>query len=208
MWYKVTIKTLQGASFDLQVEGSFTVKATKEKIATEHAELGSAATQKLIHSGKVLKDDTTLDENGVTAASFLVCMVTKAKGPYRGPLGPYAAERKHAQEPAPNRRGTKPVQQLDSSTSEVLRTFPSMKVALASLGKNPKSGNIYDACEGRKSTAYGFTWRWRQDQDEGGQRSHMDEAVTASGTCTSSQPVGSRGGLGSPQLIGWLRWGV
>ena len=45
MSYTVTIKTLQGASFDLQVEGSFTVKATKEKIATEHAELGSAATQ-------------------------------------------------------------------------------------------------------------------------------------------------------------------
>ena len=43
MSYTVTIKTLQGASFDLQVEGSFTVKATKEKIATEHAELGSAA---------------------------------------------------------------------------------------------------------------------------------------------------------------------
>ena len=55
-------------------------------------------------------------------------------------------------------RRTKTVVQLDSSTSEVLRTFPSMKVALASLGKNPKSGNIYDACEGRKSTAYGFRW--------------------------------------------------
>ena len=41
-----------------------------------------------------------------------------------------------------------------------------MKVALASLGKNPKSGNIYDACEGRKSTAYGFAWRLRQDEGE------------------------------------------
>ena len=81
----------------------------------------------------------------------------------------------HAQEPAPDRRDTKPVQQLDSSTSEVLRTFPSMKVALASLGKNPKSGNIYDACEGRKSTAYGFTWRWRQDQGD-----EADDGVGAS----------------------------
>ena len=103
MSYKVTIKTLQGASFDLQVEGSFTVKATKEKIATEHAELGSAATQKLIHSGKVLKDDTTLDENGVTAASFLVCMVTKAKAaaPAPAPAPAPAARRRRARAAPP-----------------------------------------------------------------------------------------------------------
>ncbi|KAH8076963.1 hypothetical protein JL720_10262 [Aureococcus anophagefferens] len=34
---------------------------------------------KLIHSGKVLKDEDTLADKGVTEQSFLVCMVTKPK---------------------------------------------------------------------------------------------------------------------------------
>jgi len=33
--------------------------------------------QKLIHSGKVLKDNVTLAESGITESDFVVCMITK-----------------------------------------------------------------------------------------------------------------------------------
>lgn len=33
--------------------------------------------QKLIHSGKVLKDEQTIAELGITEADFIVCMLTK-----------------------------------------------------------------------------------------------------------------------------------
>jgi hypothetical protein len=35
--------------------------------------------QKLIHSGKVLKDSSLLSETEITEDQFLVCMVTNAK---------------------------------------------------------------------------------------------------------------------------------
>lgn len=35
--------------------------------------------QKLIHQGKVLKDDTTLQENSVTESSFIVIMVVQVR---------------------------------------------------------------------------------------------------------------------------------
>jgi hypothetical protein len=33
--------------------------------------------QKLIHSGKVLKDDQTISALGISETDFIVCMVTK-----------------------------------------------------------------------------------------------------------------------------------
>lgn len=33
--------------------------------------------QKLIHSGKVLKDEQTIEELGISETDFIVCMVTK-----------------------------------------------------------------------------------------------------------------------------------
>jgi UV excision repair protein RAD23 len=48
----------------------------KEAIAATKPEL-PAARQKLIHSGKVLKDTQVLSETGIAENEFLVCMVTK-----------------------------------------------------------------------------------------------------------------------------------
>ena len=64
------------------------------------------------------------------------------------------------------RSGQRPVQQLDASTGEVLRTFPSMKVALEMMGKGLQTGNIHSVCQGRRTVAYGFAWRWRPGQDD------------------------------------------
>ncbi len=37
----------------------------------------AAARQKLIHSGKVLKDEQLISELGISESDFIVCMITK-----------------------------------------------------------------------------------------------------------------------------------
>jgi UV excision repair protein RAD23 len=48
----------------------------KQAIETQKSDM-PAARQKLIHSGKVLKDTQILSETGITENEFLVCMITK-----------------------------------------------------------------------------------------------------------------------------------
>lgn len=50
----------------------------KKNIETvQGSDVYPAAQQMLIHQGKVLKDDTTLEENKVAEKSFVVIMLTK-----------------------------------------------------------------------------------------------------------------------------------
>ncbi|KAL3674158.1 hypothetical protein V7S43_000119 [Phytophthora oleae] len=74
---KLTVKTLQGVAFPLDAELTDAVSAVKQKI--EELQKFPVAQQKLIHSGKVLKDDSTLAEYNVKENDFLVVMVTKPK---------------------------------------------------------------------------------------------------------------------------------
>ncbi|KAG6611664.1 UV excision repair protein RAD23 [Phytophthora cinnamomi] len=76
---KLTVKTLQGVAFSLDAELTDAVSAVKQKI--EGLQSFPAAQQKLIHAGKVLKDDSTLAEYNVKENDFLVVMVTKPKAP-------------------------------------------------------------------------------------------------------------------------------
>lgn len=48
----------------------------KNKIQSVRADL-VADRQKLIHSGKVLKDEQSIGELGLSESDFIVCMVTK-----------------------------------------------------------------------------------------------------------------------------------
>ena len=48
----------------------------KEAIARERTEF-VADKQKLIHAGKVLKDNSTIGESGINENEFIVCMITK-----------------------------------------------------------------------------------------------------------------------------------
>ncbi|RLN49193.1 hypothetical protein BBJ29_003707 [Phytophthora kernoviae] len=76
---KLTVKTLQGVAFPLDAELTDTVVEVKQKI--EGLQTFPVAQQKLIHAGKVLKDDSTLAEYNVKENDFLVVMVTKPKAP-------------------------------------------------------------------------------------------------------------------------------
>ncbi|CAL0329466.1 unnamed protein product [Lupinus luteus] len=77
---KINVKTLKGTHFEIQVKPQDSVGDVKRNIeATQGADVYPAAQQMLIHQGKVLTDDTTLEENKVAENSFVVIMLSKNK---------------------------------------------------------------------------------------------------------------------------------
>jgi UV excision repair protein RAD23 len=77
---KVSVKTLKGTTFDIQVNPEDTVGDVKQAIQNaQGANVYPAAQQMLIHQGKVLKDGTTMEENKVAENSFIVIMLSKAR---------------------------------------------------------------------------------------------------------------------------------
>jgi UV excision repair protein RAD23 len=60
----------------VEVEVTDTIGMVKEKVEALKSDL-PASRQKLIHAGKVLKDESVLGETGITENDFIVCMVTK-----------------------------------------------------------------------------------------------------------------------------------
>eukprot|EP00250_Pteridium_aquilinum_P005664 c15725_g2_i1 orf=544-1722(-) len=77
---KVSVKTLKGNHFDLDVANTETVLAVKQRIEdTQGKEAFPCSHQLLIYKGKVLKDETTMQENDVIENSFLVVMLSKTK---------------------------------------------------------------------------------------------------------------------------------
>eukprot|EP00897_Mesotaenium_endlicherianum_P005682 jgi/Mesen1/5141/ME000255S04107 len=75
---KITVKTLKGNHFDLQVESKDLVSSVKTQIEEKQGrESFPSEQQLLIHKGKVMKDETSLEENSVEEAGFIVVMLTK-----------------------------------------------------------------------------------------------------------------------------------
>ena len=75
-----TFKTVKGESFSLTLEGSDTVAHAKTLVENHKgADAFPSSCQTLIHSGKVLKDEATLEASGVSEKGFLVVMVQKKK---------------------------------------------------------------------------------------------------------------------------------
>ena len=74
----ITIKTLQNKRYDLDIDPKNTVAEIKVKIHND-LDLGEPETQKLIHHGKILKDDQTAESAGFKEKDFLVVMVRKIK---------------------------------------------------------------------------------------------------------------------------------
>ncbi|KAL0462056.1 UNVERIFIED_CONTAM: Ubiquitin receptor d [Sesamum latifolium] len=77
---KIFVKTLKGSHFEIEVKPEDTVADVKKNIETvQGSDVYPAGQQMLIHQGKVLKDETTLEENKVAENSFVVIMLTKNK---------------------------------------------------------------------------------------------------------------------------------
>lgn len=75
---KVSIKTLKGSSFEIEVDPTSKVVDVKKLIETTQGQnVYPADQQMLIHQGNVLKNDTTLEENKVLENNFIVIMLSK-----------------------------------------------------------------------------------------------------------------------------------
>ncbi|XP_021755143.1 ubiquitin receptor RAD23d-like [Chenopodium quinoa] len=75
---KIFVKTLKGTNFEIEANSDDSVANVKQSIEkAQGADVYPATSQMLIHQGKVLKDETTLGENGVADNSFLVIMLSK-----------------------------------------------------------------------------------------------------------------------------------
>ncbi|CAM9282165.1 unnamed protein product, partial [Chrysoparadoxa australica] len=75
---KLNVKTLQGKQFPIEVSATDKISDVKVIIQAANADF-EASRQKLIHTGKVLKDDVVVEAAGIKENDFLVCMVTKPK---------------------------------------------------------------------------------------------------------------------------------
>ncbi|KAM3560246.1 hypothetical protein MY1884_003055 [Beauveria asiatica] len=74
---KVTFRDLKQQKFTLQVEPTDLISAVKERISTEKG--WDPKLQKLIYSGKILKDEETVASYNIEEKGFVVCMVNKPK---------------------------------------------------------------------------------------------------------------------------------
>ncbi|XP_073294503.1 ubiquitin receptor RAD23d-like isoform X2 [Primulina huaijiensis] len=82
---KIFVKTLKGSNFEIEVKPEDTVADVKKNIEkVQGSDSYPASQQMLIHQGKVLKDDTTLEENKVAEKSFVVIMLAKNKASSSG----------------------------------------------------------------------------------------------------------------------------
>jgi len=98
---KISVKNLKGEVFQVEAESTDQISVLKAKIQTARNEL-AADRQKLIHSGKILRDDQTIAELGLSESDFLVCMLSKEVAKKPAPQPAKLAEAAPSSAPAPS----------------------------------------------------------------------------------------------------------
>ncbi|KAK4803267.1 hypothetical protein SAY86_001470 [Trapa natans] len=77
---KLTVKTLKGSHFKINVLPTDTIMAVKKNIEdVQGKDNYPCGQQLLIHTGKILQDETTLADNKISEDGFLVVMLSKSK---------------------------------------------------------------------------------------------------------------------------------
>ncbi|KAI1768782.1 UV excision repair protein Rad23 [Hypoxylon sp. FL1150] len=74
---KVTFKELSNAKFTLDVEPTDLISTLKSRVAEDKG--WDPKLLKLIYSGKILKDDDTVEAHKIEEKGYIVCMVSKPK---------------------------------------------------------------------------------------------------------------------------------
>jgi len=104
---KIGIQTLKNAKHSLEVNETDTVLDVKKRIESE-LQLGEVEEQKLIHLGKILKNEQTLADCKVKPNDMLVVMITKKKAA-AAPAAAAAAPTPATPSPAPTPAAATPV---------------------------------------------------------------------------------------------------
>lgn len=113
--------------------------AVKEKVGAERSDM-PANRLKLIHTGKVLKDDSTVEENGIKEGEFLVCMVTKDAP---APRPATAAAAAPAPAPTPTHvSAPAPVQSTPPSTGAAPSAQPAVEISPETVAMLTMMGNL------------------------------------------------------------------
>ncbi|KAK4639377.1 UV excision repair protein rad23 [Podospora bellae-mahoneyi] len=80
---KVNFKDLKQQKFTIEFEPTDLISTVKQKLSEDHG--WDPALQKLIYSGKILKDEDTIESCKIEEKGFVVCMVSKPKAPKPAP---------------------------------------------------------------------------------------------------------------------------
>ena len=171
----VQVKTLEGRLFKVEAAPEASIKAVKDIIETSQPEL-KAAMMKLIHSGKVLKDDETLADKGVTEQSFLVCMVTKPK---RAPGTGAGAGARSSPAPAPARAWRRRRAGRDAQSDEFVSPEALAQLNAMGFGHEEQSRAALRAAMGNVDMAVEFLMNGIPEEQPS-QNVEMTEAQAAS----------------------------
>lgn len=139
---KVTFRDLKQQKFSLDVNPDDLISAVKEKIAAEKG--WDAKHQKLIYSGKILKDEETVGSYNIEEKGFVVCMVNKPK---EKPAPAPAAESSSAAPPAT------PAQPVANTPAAPAAPAPGISSAAAAVPATPTPQRTTDAASGGNETS-------------------------------------------------------
>jgi len=101
---KVTFKDLKQQKFVLELEPTDLVSAVKQRISEERG--WDPKLQKLIYSGKILKDEDTVESYKIEEKGFVVCVVNKPKEPKPAPAPEASSSAAVPATPAPAQAAT------------------------------------------------------------------------------------------------------
>ncbi|KAI8318535.1 UV excision repair protein Rad23 [Martensiomyces pterosporus] len=144
---KITLKTLQQKSFQIEAEPTDTIKDVKAKV--EASQGFPAGTQKLIYSGKILTDTQTVDEIKITEKDFMVVMTVKPK-PAQRTVSVAAESNAEPATPSPPARTQQPStssaagQAGSASLAEAASEGATEQQQGAGIGHSFISGELYE----------------------------------------------------------------
>ncbi|KAK3302412.1 XPC-binding domain-containing protein [Chaetomium strumarium] len=95
---KITIKDLKQQRFTIEADPTELVSSLKQKISDERG--WDPKLQKLIYSGKILKDEDTIESYKIEEKGFVVCVVNKPKEPKPTPAAAPTAQASSSATPA------------------------------------------------------------------------------------------------------------
>lgn len=214
---KISIKTLKGEQFHVEVNETDTVSEVKERIATERSDL-PAGRQKLIHAGKVLKDTTVFSETGVSENDFIVCMVTKeaakpktpaaatsaAAAPAAAPAGAASATAAAPATVAPTPAATPQAAPAPTPAAPPAQppVSPEALRQLMDMGfPEAECTNALRAANGNGDLAVEYLFNGIPDHALASMNAPAPAAATGTaGTATASPPAGGSSGSGIEQL--------